>query len=150
MPWLPISHQPQRQQADCLVACAAMLLDYWQQPVAYDDLLKLLRVGPAGAPFRNLRYLETVGVSVLIEQGNLDTLRSLLTRKLPPIVFVATQELSYWTEATQHAVVIAGMDDLHVHLYDPAFSDAPCTIPIDEFALSWLEMDEFYALIQPG
>jgi len=60
MPWLPISHQPQRQQADSLVPCAAMLLGYWQQPVAYDDLLKLFRIGPAGAPFRNLRYLETV------------------------------------------------------------------------------------------
>ena len=150
MPWLPISHQPQRQQADCLVACAAMLLDYWQQPVVYDDLLNLLQIGPAGAPFRNLRYLETVDVSVLIEQGNLDTLRSLLAQELPPIVFVSTQELSYWTEATQHAVVIAGMDDAQVRLYDPAFSNAPQIISVDEFALSWLEMDDFYALIQPA
>lgn len=63
---------------------------------------------------------------------------------------MTAQELSYWTEATQHAVVIAGMDDLQVHLYDPAFSDTPCTIPIDEFALSWLKMDEFYTLIQPS
>lgn len=85
MPWLPISLQPQRQQADCLVACAAMLLDYWQQPVAYDDPLKMLRIGPTGAPFRNLRYLEIVGVSVLIEQGNLDTLWSLLAQKLPQL-----------------------------------------------------------------
>ena len=67
MPWLPISHQRQRQMADCLAACAATVLVYWQQPVAYDDLRKLLRIGHA----------------------------------------------------------------LQVHLYNLAFSDASCTIPID-------------------
>ena len=66
MPWLPISHRQQRQQADCLAACTAMLLDYWQRPVPYDSLLRVLQIGSAGAPFRNLQYLESLGVSVLI------------------------------------------------------------------------------------
>ena len=148
MPWLPISHYQQRWPADCLAACAAILLDYWQQPTEYDTLLKILRIGSAGAPFRNLQYLEALGVSVFIEQGSLATLRTLLAQELPPIVFVSTQELSYWTDAAQHAVVVAGIDDKQVYLNDPAFPDAPQTITIDEFMLAWLEMDEFYALVQ--
>ena len=148
MPLLPISHQQQRQPAECLAACAVMLLDYWQRPTDYDTLLKVLQIGYAGAPFRNLHYLEALGASVFIEQGQLETLRSLLARKLPPIIFVSTQDLSYWDEVTQHAVVVAGIDETHVYLHDPAFSDAPKTVTIDEFMLAWLEMDEFYALIQ--
>jgi ABC-type bacteriocin/lantibiotic exporter with double-glycine peptidase domain len=34
------------QTADCLAACAAMVLDYIGHPVNYTDLLRLLEVGP--------------------------------------------------------------------------------------------------------
>ena len=64
------------------------------------------------------------------------------------MVFVSTQELSYWAEAVQHAVVVAGTDATQIHLYDPAFPEAPRTISVDEFMLAWLEMGDFYALIQ--
>ena len=59
MTLLSVSHYQQHQQAECLVACAAMVLDYLQVPVSYERLVKLLRIGPAGAPFRNLRFLES-------------------------------------------------------------------------------------------
>ena len=55
MSLLPIIHHQQRQQAECLVACAAMLLNYWQIEFTYQDLIKQLKVGYAGAPFRNLQ-----------------------------------------------------------------------------------------------
>ena len=42
---LPISHRQQIQQADCLAACAAMLLDYLHVPIQYKYLLRLLQVG---------------------------------------------------------------------------------------------------------
>jgi ABC-type bacteriocin/lantibiotic exporter with double-glycine peptidase domain len=99
----------ERQQADCLAACAAMLLDYLQVSVKYKALIKRLRIGYAGAPFRNLRSFTKFGVSVRIAPGNIETLRSHLKQGLPPIVFIATRELSYWNEATNHAVVVAGM-----------------------------------------
>jgi ABC-type bacteriocin/lantibiotic exporter with double-glycine peptidase domain len=125
-----------------------MVLDYLQMPVSYEALVKQLRIGYAGAPFTNLRYLEGLGVSVLIAQGNVDTLRSYLNQNLPPIVFVATQELSYWDEATNHAVVVAGIDDQQIDLHDAHFADAPKRVAITEFELAWLEMDEFYAIVQ--
>ena len=148
MPLLPILHRQQRRPAECLAACVAMVLDYLQQLHSYDMLLKILQVGYAGAPFHNLHYLEKLGVSVSIEQGQITTLRAALTKKLPPIVFVATQELAYWHEATNHAVVIAGLDDDKIYINDPAFPDAPKVVTIDEFALAWLEMDEFLAILQ--
>ena len=74
MPLLPISHQQQQQPAECLATCAAMLFDYWQQPTDYETLLKILQIGYAGAPFRNLHYLEALGASVFIEQDQLKTL----------------------------------------------------------------------------
>ena len=149
MPLLPISLHRQRRQADCLAACAAMLLDYWQIPASYDSLVQVLQIGQAGAPFRNLGNLERLGVSVRIEQGQLETLRALIENDQPPIVFVTTQELSYWSEATNHALVVAGLDDDFIYVNDPSLPDAPQIIDLAEFDLAWLEMDEFYALIQP-
>lgn len=146
MPSLPISHHPQQQQADCLAACAFMVLSHLQRPVAYAKLIKLLQIGYAGAPFSNLHYLESWGLSVTIRQGDLATLRHYLTQGIPPIVFVATNELSYWHEATNHAVVIIGMDDEFVWVNDPGF-DAPITIPILEFDLAWLAMNEYFAIL---
>lgn len=110
MTLLPVSHRQQHQQAECLAACAAMVLDYLQVPASYEQLVKLLRIGPAGAPFRNLRYLESIGLSVLIEQGEIETLRSHLRRALPLLAFVDTGQLPYWDEATGHAVVVIGIE----------------------------------------
>ena len=148
MPLLAISHQQQRQQSDCLAACAEMVLTYLGQPTNYDQLIILLRIGPAGAPFRNLNHLAKLGVTVTIESGTIATIQSYLNQAIPPIVFVATQELSYWSETTNHAVVVAGLDDQNIYLYDPAFTYAPHTVPIAEFDLAWLEMGEFLATVK--
>ncbi len=125
-----------------------MVLDYLQVPARYEDLLKRLRIDSAGAPFRNLRLLESLGVRVLVEQGELNTLHTHLERGLPPIAFVATQQLSYWNEATGHAVVVVGFDQNQIYLNDPNFPDAPKVISAAEFELAWIDVDQFYALIQ--
>jgi ABC-type bacteriocin/lantibiotic exporter with double-glycine peptidase domain len=147
MPSLPISHHKQQQQADCLAACAFMVLGYLQQPTSYAKLIKLLRIGYAGAPFSNLRFLESLGLSVTILQGDLATLRQYLNQGMPPIVFVATKELSHWHEATHHAVVVVDINDEFVEVNDPGFDKVPIAIPIAEFDLAWLEMNEFFAIL---
>lgn len=47
---LPVPHLKQTQQADCLAACAAMVLAYLNQPTDYRRLLTLLGIGVHGAP----------------------------------------------------------------------------------------------------
>lgn len=125
-----------------------MVLAYQEVPASYERLIKRLRIGPAGAPFRNLCYLEKLGVSVLIEQGEVETLLSHLTQDNPPIVFVNTQELSYWSETTGHAVVVVGIEGDLIYLNDPALAEAPQVIPVAEFDLAWLELDQFYAILK--
>ena len=44
--WLPVPHHKHTQDADCLPACVAMVLEYLGQPLAYDDVLRLLGTEP--------------------------------------------------------------------------------------------------------
>ena len=71
MPLLSVSHRQQRQQSDCLAACAAMILDYLHVTVKYSQLLSLLRIQAFGTSFSSLHNLETLGLSVRIEEGSI-------------------------------------------------------------------------------
>jgi hypothetical protein len=98
-----------------------MVLAYLQVPVSYKRLVRLRRIGPAGAPFRNLRHLEALGLSISIEQGEIETLRWQIEQGFPPIVFVNTKDLSYWHETTGHAVIVAGFEgDLIIWTIPPS------------------------------
>jgi ABC-type bacteriocin/lantibiotic exporter with double-glycine peptidase domain len=149
MSLLPVSHWKQRQQADCLVACAAMILDYLQIPVNYEQLMRWLRTMPIGTFFRNLRHLEsTLRLSVTVGYGNIQTLRSHLETGLPIIVSVNTQLFTYWNnQETIHAVVVIGIEEDKIYVNDPAFEDAPKEISLTEFGAAWFEEKELYAVI---
>ena len=148
MTLLPVSHRRQKRQADCLAACAAMVLDYLHVSIRYNRLNQLLRVDAIGTPFRNLQHLESLGLSILIAKGDLQMLQMHLENSLPAIVAVDTVQLPYWDEATDHAVVVVGMDERHVYINDPDTEDAPQTISLAEFELAWLEKDYLYAVIR--
>lgn len=126
-----------------------MALDYIGQPVNYDRLLRLLQIDPDyGTSARNILRLSELGVEVLYTRGTLDDIRAHLIADHPCIVFVNTGELPYWQEATGHAVVVVGLDDATVYLNDPAFATAPQIVSHGDFLLAWLEMDEYFAVIQ--
>ncbi|MCB0116247.1 MAG: C39 family peptidase [Caldilineaceae bacterium] len=148
MPLLPITHQPQRRQADCLAACAKMLLDYHGIDTSYEQLTKVLKIGDAGAPFRNLLALRSDSLHVTIQQGSTEHLRRHINDLSPAIVFLLT-EAPYWPFSTNHATVVSGFERTRIMLNDPMFAQAPLVVPIDEFELAWLNMDEYYALIHP-
>ncbi len=95
--WLPVPHRKQRHEADCLVSCVAMVLEYMERPT--------------------------------------------------DIAFVNTACLSYWPEATRHAVVVVGLDAERVYLNDPFFDAAPQYTSRLEFELAWDEFDNAYAVL---
>ncbi len=67
---LPVIHWTQPQRADCVAACAKMVLDYIGQPVNYDRLLRLLQIDPEyGTAARNIVRLSELGVDVLYARG---------------------------------------------------------------------------------
>ena len=124
-----------------------MVLNYLGAPAEYDRLVSLLRIQEWGSPFHNLARLEALGVKVLVERGEIESLQSCLARQLPPVVLVDTGQLPYWNEATGHAVVIVGIEGGKIYLNDPAFPDAPRAVSMGDFELAWIDADQFYALI---
>ena len=60
---------------------------------------------------------------------------------------VDTTQLSYWEEATNHAVVVVGIDRDTVALSDPGISHAPQLVALDEFELAWIENDYVCAVL---
>ena len=147
---LPVSHQKQRRRADCLAACAAMMLDYIGRPCPYHRLLCLLDVKLIGAPASNILRLTRLGVSVIHKAGSLEELELQIAQGQPCIVFLDTGELPYWSEAAFHAVVVVGMDDECVYVNDPAFDQAPQPVTWGDFDLVWIEQGYYYAVVSAG
>lgn len=124
-----------------------MALTYLHVPARYARIVHLLRTTPFGAPFRNLQHLEALGVSVLIERGEVDTLRRHLASGLPPLVPVETRWLTYWPVDTYHVVVVVGMEADRVYVNDPYFEAAPQIVSLNEFVAAWVEQNSLYAVI---
>lgn len=136
------------QTADCLAACAAMVLDYIGHPASYADLLRLLEVGPLGTPAGRIVRLEQWGLAVEYGEGNLEILRSFVDSDKPIIALVRTRELPYWRGFdTYHSVVVVGYDEAQIYVNDPHFDDAPQSVAIGDFLLAWLEMSNRYAAL---
>jgi ABC-type bacteriocin/lantibiotic exporter with double-glycine peptidase domain len=145
---LPLPNKRQQQTADCLAACAFMVLSHLGMIIAYEELLKLLKVKSFGAAGQNLKYLSSLGVNVVYREGSLSELKQHLEAGFPCVVLVRTAELSYWSYSTDHAVVVVGFDDDYIFVNDPAFDLAPVAVPVTEFELAWMFFDYRYGLIQ--
>ena len=144
---LHVSHRKQSQRADCLAACAAMVLDYIECPCSYQRLVDLLNIKLIGAPSSNILQLARLGVSVVHNAGSLEELESQIAQGRPCIVFLDTGELPYWSEATFHAVVVVGMDDEYVYVNDQAFDQAPQVATWGDFDLAWIARGYTYAVV---
>jgi ABC-type bacteriocin/lantibiotic exporter with double-glycine peptidase domain len=124
-----------------------MVLDHLGVPADYDHLLRLLGVRSYGTPGSRLNNLTDLGVYVRYAQGTIGELLGYLSRGQPCIVLVRTDQLPYWTCATDHAVLVVGFDEHAVYINDPAFEQAPQRVPRADFELAWLEFDYRYAVI---
>ncbi len=144
---LAVSHRKQTQPADCLAACAAMVLHYLGRPIAYKRPLNLLDIRRFGAPAFHILRLADLGLSVVYKEGTLKDLEQHIRHGEPCIVFVQTADLPYWSAACDHAVVVVGLDEEGVYVNDPAFDEAPQHVPFADFDLAWLARDYVYALI---
>jgi hypothetical protein len=97
-----------------------------------------------------LKALRRLNITVIYEQGTLVGLHRFLTNGWPCIVPIKTGELGYWDKiASDHAVVMVGMDVTSVYLNDPAFSPAPIQVSLGEFELAWFERGEQFAVLAP-
>lgn len=148
---LGIRHRRQ-QEADCLVACAKMVLDYLGVPVEYTDLARRLGATDQGTPFSNIERLTSLGLFVQTGRYGAPTLfEDAIEWGLPVIVAVKTLHWQHWGEiVTDHAVVVIGVDQGHdeIYIHDPFFADAPIVMSLIEFEGGWIERDQRYAVIR--
>ena len=138
---LPVSHHPQQYQSDCLAACTAMVLAYFRVTTSYSSLIRILAIDEIGAPFRNLRNLQPLGLEVNVHTVDMAALSAHLENGLPVIAAVDTAELGYWHEATDHAIVVVGIDGEFVYVNDPELRSGPKRVARDEFEPAWWEKD---------
>jgi ABC-type bacteriocin/lantibiotic exporter with double-glycine peptidase domain len=145
---LPIELRPQEAEAGCLAACAQMVLAGSGLALSQAELNRLFELTPAGVPLSRLRRLDRYGVKVAIHRhGDLPDLHRSIEQNTPPIIFIRTEALAYWSEDTQHAVVVSGYEGSDLWLNDPAFPAASQKVLAAELMLAWDEFDNAYALL---
>lgn len=153
---LRVPHWRQRQEGECLAACAAMGLTYLEAPVLYEQLKQLLDVETSSAPFFNIDRLRSWWLVVEHRQGNLEMVQAHLAAGRPVLVPVDTALLPYWitrpdvTDAervTDHAVVVVGMDDQSIYVNDPDFETAPQPVEREWFLEAWRHHEQWYAVL---
>ena len=146
---LNVPHRRQRLRADCLPSGVVMVLHYFDCPIAYSHLISLLGTCDFGTPAESIVRLEdlSIGVKVTLSHTDVHGLRRHLEAGRPAIAFVNTGDLPYWSEVTDHAVVVVGMDDDEFYVNDPYFDQAPQRISRIHFELAWLRFDNLCAVI---
>ena len=145
-----IANRSQRAEADCLVACCQMVLDYLGIQRNYEWLIKMLETTEIGTPFSNIEKLkERLGVAIeRAEQGTLTTFAPYLESGLPVIVAVDADQPDLWPHYPHHAVVVVGFSADEVYVNNPAAGDAPQAVAIDTFLWAWSRRDYEYAVIR--
>jgi hypothetical protein len=125
-----------------------MLLARLGDLVVESDVSKLFQSTEIGTPASRVLCLKRWGYQVIYRSAALDELKGWLADNKPPIVFLRTLFLDYWTEDTFHAAVVVGIEGQKVYLNDPAFETAPQVCSLDSFLAAWAERDEGVALIE--
>ena len=146
--WLTIPHFKQSRDGRCLPACARMVLAYLGKDHTEEYLARLLHTRSFGTPADNVRLLSPLGCAVIFEQGTEADLHHHLARQLPCIIFLKTEALPHWRIEDAHAVVLVGLVGETAYFNDPAFDDAPLSVPLQDFLLAWSEFDYEYAVIE--
>ncbi len=144
-----IRHWRQEREADCLVACAVMVLEYLGIYRGYSWLGKALQTTAIGTPFRNLTNLHNIlGVHVIVDiDGALSDFETVLDLGLPIIVAVDSDDANIWPYYQNHAVVVAGFNKETIFINDPATQEAPQEVALKTFLWAWSRRDYQYAVI---
>jgi ABC-type bacteriocin/lantibiotic exporter with double-glycine peptidase domain len=144
---LSVLHLQQQTESDCLPICVQMVLTYLGFDVSYTQLVKLLGTKQFGTSFWNIKRLEQLGATVTIDHLASTEIGSNLAVGLPVIACLNTADLSYWSQAVDHVVVVVGIDEQQVYVNDPSLKRGSYAVPIAEFELAQLQYDNLCAVI---
>ncbi|MEZ4862545.1 MAG: cysteine peptidase family C39 domain-containing protein [Caldilineaceae bacterium] len=157
MPFSAIAHWRQPRDGDCLPACVAMVLTHLGETVDYPKLRHRLETTEIGTPFSHVDRLRSWRLQVERGHGDLSTLQHQLASGHPVIVAVATEFLPDWltrpdlddsARLVEHAVVVVGLTEDSVAVYDPDLAKAPQLVELDWFLAAWQGQYYRYAVIR--
>src|SRR5262245_7193977 len=147
--WLSVPHFQQELEYSCVAACVRMVLAHLGDLRTEDELRSLLDTQPTGTRAGNVMRLSGAAFEVYIRRSNLAELQQALANNQPPIVFLKTGSLEYWSMDIFHTAVLVGLDATTVALNDSYFATAPQTTSLQSFETAWGLMDQLTAFIRP-
>jgi hypothetical protein len=126
-----------------------MVLAHYGDVRTEADLRLLLDTLPTGTRAVNVMRLSSSAFEVYLRPSNQIELEQVLAANQPPIVFVKTGSLEYWSMDIFHAAVLVGLDTTTVALNDPCFATAPQTPSLRTFEIAWAQTGQFTAFLRP-
>ena len=145
-----VPHYEQELDYSCLPACVRMVLAYYGEEKTESQLRALLKTRPGGtSPVQVMLRLPNVGFEASVQMASKSILQGQLAANHPVIVHVWTELLPHWQGGLIHALTVLEYNDSVVMVNDPAFADAPLTIPTDIFLRAWAATDHLTIIIQP-
>lgn len=146
---LIVPHCKQEQRSSCLAACVRMVLAHYGHSCSEGELRQLLGTGSHGTPARDVLRVISLGFDVKLHFFNLAGLGAALLAGTPPIVFLDTGPLDYWSTDCPHVAVLVGLDLTTVSLNDPYFDTAPQQTSLAGFQSAWAANEHLAAVIRP-
>lgn len=147
--WLNVPHFQQELEYSCVAACARMVLTHYGDLRTEAELRSLVDTQPAGTRAANLMRLSGTTFEVYLRSSNLVELQKVLAENQPPIVFLKTGTLEYWSMDIFHTTVLLDLDTLTTALDDPYFATAPQTTSLQSFEKAWAQTGQFTAFLRP-
>jgi ABC-type bacteriocin/lantibiotic exporter with double-glycine peptidase domain len=132
-----------------VAACVRIVLAHYGDVRTEAELRSLLDTQPTGTPARNVMRLSGCAFEVHLRPWNLPALQQVLTTGQPPIVFVQTGTLQYWSVDIFHSAVLTGLDATTAALHDPYFATAPQTTSLETFEKAWAQTGQLTAFVRP-
>jgi hypothetical protein len=126
-----------------------MVLAHHGRTCTEAELCQLLGAGPHGTRARDLSLLEPLGFEVRVEIASLAQLAAALAAGVPPLVFLETSYLDYWTTRCDHVAVLVAMNLTTVSLNDPYFDTAPQQTSLAGFLSAWASNEQLAAFLRP-
>jgi ABC-type bacteriocin/lantibiotic exporter with double-glycine peptidase domain len=146
---LSVPHCKQEQQASCTAACVRMVLAYYGRTHSEDELRQMLGTGPHGTVARNVERVAALGFDVEVKFSNAAELAAALLAGTPPLVYLDTGSLDYWSRDCPHVAVLVGLDLATVVLNDPFLDSAPQKTSVTGFYQAWAKNAFLAAFIRP-
>jgi ABC-type bacteriocin/lantibiotic exporter with double-glycine peptidase domain len=147
--WLSVPHFQQEHEYSCVAACVRMVLAHFGDIRPEAELRSLLDTRASGTRAGNVMRLSGPDFEVHVRPSNLAELQQVLADGSPPIVFLKSGPLDYWSMDIAHAAVLTGLDATTAALNDPYFAMAPQTVPLQSVERAWAQMGQFAAFIRP-